>query len=275
MRFICLLGLSIILLTGTSRAQFIWNDGAHNSSYSDPGNWTGGVVPPSGSNIVIGTMNSGDVVGLDTGSDVNVSSWTFSSTLNTLGNPVAVFNDGLEQLNITGATGIANSSNLQNEFDVVVNAATNTNLSGGSAGINFQSGLNLSHFNVTTSGTVTIAANQNLIFDLNSTSTYGRIGSVVATSAVLVVHNNGYTANAHAGDTFDLTTGNFNGAVLGSLPTLSGGLMWDTSQLFSSGIISVYAVPEPSSYALLLGGLVLIIAFKRRPSFARIISRKR
>jgi hypothetical protein len=268
MKLIYLLACSILLLTGTSHAQFIWNDAAGDSFYSDPGNWVGNTAPPAtGADIVIGTMQNGDnIVGIDTAGNVTVNSWTFAATLNGLSTPVQVLNDGSgQQLTITSAGGITNSSNLQNEFDVVVNAGANTTFNGGTTGLNFQNALNISHFNVTTTGTVTIAPGQDLIFDINNTSTYGKVGSVITTGVIIQVVGNSYTA--HAGDTFDLTSASFTGAILGTLPTLSAGLVWDTSGLFSSGVLTVDAVPEPSTYALLLGGFVLLVLHKRRSIF--------
>lgn len=65
------------------------------------------------------------------------------------------------------------------------------------------------------------------------------------------------------GDSFDLF--DWGSAPIGSfatlnLPTLDGGLTWDTSDLYSGGLISVTAVPEPAYFALLtavsMGGVV-------------------
>jgi T5SS/PEP-CTERM-associated repeat protein len=64
----------------------------------------------------------------------------------------------------------------------------------------------------------------------------------------------------HYGDTFDL----FNFAALrgrfGSLdlPVLSAGLIWDTSDLYSTGTIT--AVPEPAGWMFLLGGIAITAA---------------
>ncbi len=73
--------------------------------------------------------------------------------------------------------------------------------------------------------------------------------------------------SAQAGDRFDLF--DFNAEHSGSfdlfdLPTLTNGLQWDRSQLYTTGEISVTgAVPEPETYALMLGGLALL-AWRRR-----------
>jgi len=260
-----LLLLSLSALAGPGRAQSIWNDAAGNSSYSDPVNWVGNVAPAAtGADIVIGTMQGSDnIVGIDTAGNVTVNSWTFAATLNGLVTPIQVFNDGSgQQLVITSTGGITNASSLQNEFDVVVNAGADTAFTGGSAGLLFANALNVSSFQVTTSGTVTVAPGQNLIFDINSAVSYGRIGSVSAMGAIIQVVGDSYTAQA--GDSFTLTSANFNGATLGYLPSLPQGLEWNTSQLFSNGTLSVEAVPEPSTYLFLMGGLLWLALLKRR-----------
>ena len=54
-----------------------------------------------------------------------------------------------------------------------------------------------------------------------------------------------------------------NGFASLNLPTLSGGLMWDTSNLYTTGFI-VVAVPEPSRVLLVLLGLLGLMARRRR-----------
>ena len=48
------------------------------------------------------------------------------------------------------------------------------------------------------------------------------------------------------------------------LPALDAGLAWDTTALYSSGIITVSAVPEPGASALLAGLGVLVLELRRR-----------
>lgn len=74
-----------------------------------------------------------------------------------------------------------------------------------------------------------------------------------------------------SGDTFDLfnytaATGTFDTVNLGSL---SSGLAWDTSALYTTGTLSVItsAVPEPSTYAAILGACALgFVAWRKRRS---------
>jgi len=50
------------------------------------------------------------------------------------------------------------------------------------------------------------------------------------------------------------------------LPELSAGLRGDTSRLYVDGLLSATAVPEPGSWALLLGGGVALARRLRRRS---------
>ncbi|MEZ0275921.1 MAG: autotransporter-associated beta strand repeat-containing protein, partial [Roseimicrobium sp.] len=93
------------------------------------------------------------------------------------------------------------------------------------------------------------------------------------------VLDNGYLANAAAGDVFDLldwTVGvtfttfsagtNFRAGGTGGgdleLPTLLGGNTWDVSAFTSHGLLVV--VPEPSKAMLLFGSLLLMCFYRRR-----------
>lgn len=74
-----------------------------------------------------------------------------------------------------------------------------------------------------------------------------------------------------AGNVYDLF--DWNGSLTGSfgqllLPTLANGLAWDTSHLYTSGEISVTAVPEPRTTMLWLAGLAVMARLRqrRRPS---------
>lgn len=80
----------------------------------------------------------------------------------------------------------------------------------------------------------------------------------------LTLNNTGYTATY--GNSVDLfnwttTTGNFS-AITGT--DLGGGLSWDTSSLYTDGVITV--IPEPTTWALLAGSLTVLMVLRRRRS---------
>ncbi|MCA9085973.1 MAG: PEP-CTERM sorting domain-containing protein, partial [Planctomycetaceae bacterium] len=78
-----------------------------------------------------------------------------------------------------------------------------------------------------------------------------------------------------AGNSFDLfdfnsLTGMFDNVFL---PTLGSGLSWNTSSLYTTGVLSVNnaaAVPEPSTFGLLaIGSLSCIVLRRRRSGLAK------
>ena len=71
---------------------------------------------------------------------------------------------------------------------------------------------------------------------------------------------------AAAGQTYELFDWNFLTGTFSSvaLPALASGLAWNTSALYTSGVISVAAVPEPGTWMLLLAGIGLLGCAARR-----------
>lgn len=75
------------------------------------------------------------------------------------------------------------------------------------------------------------------------------------------------SGSAAAGARWDLF--DWNGGVSGhfdtlALPALDAGLAWDSSALYTSGLLTVTAVPEPAAWLLWLTGL-LALPLRRRP----------
>jgi len=119
-------------------------------------------------------------------------------------------------------------------------------------------------------GTITFGSG--LTLDPNSTSNFEIAGigfdKVVVTGAInfggiLNLDNTGYTAvYGNSVDLFDWT-----GASSGSFTTitstpLGGGFSWDTSAIYTTGVIVV--VPEPSTWALVAFSLTAVVIFRRR-----------
>ena len=98
------------------------------------------------------------------------------------------------------------------------------------------------------------------------------IGSVQldSTSFLDIKLINGFVP--HAGDHFALFSyaqapvGNFEDF---NLPALGAGLNWDVSQLHSTGLLSVTAVPEPQTWALWMVGLGGLVVRRRWASKGR------
>jgi len=127
---------------------------------------------------------------------------------------------------------------------------------------------------VTVDGNVVFGGGNDALFEIAGTTlgtAYDHLtvnGLLTFGGALNVVFLNGFTASA--GQTFDLfdftnAAGTFSSM---NLATLGTGLVWNTSNLYVNGSISVDSVavpvPEPENYALMMLGLGVIGAMARR-----------
>jgi fibronectin-binding autotransporter adhesin len=126
---------------------------------------------------------------------------------------------------------------------------------------------------LTVTGNGTFNSGSTALFQLGGTAAgqFDKLslsGTLAAGGTLDVDLINGFTPTAgNAFDILDFTTA--TGAFTLSLPALGGGLSWNTSQLLTTGTISVAAaiaaVPEPGAAALaLLGGGALAARARRR-----------
>jgi fibronectin-binding autotransporter adhesin len=127
------------------------------------------------------------------------------------------------------------------------------------------------------SGSYTGGGNDRLVFNGGSAASKLDLTSL-ASGNFNITFASGYTPAAN--DLFDLLdwtnltgSGSLNneasaisGLSLGQLdlPSLSGGLSWDTSFWVSHGVIGIYIVPEPSRALLMLAGLSALMLRRRR-----------
>jgi len=244
----------VIPALGAAAATTVWNDGGGDQTWSTLANWSSG-VPTSTSDVQIGTQPTGDQIGVDTGA-TTIGSLTFNNTL-TASSDITAFG-ATDSLTING--GITNNSAFNQSISIGLSAGASATWFGS---LSYLSNVSIGINAITLSGSSTFAGS-NLNFDITSLSTYGRfLGSGTATVTGVTINIGGSYAGS-SGDTFDFTTGSFSGATLGTLPTLTSGLAWNTTSFLSSGLLSVVAIPEPAAYAALFGAAVIGVSVWRK-----------
>lgn len=246
-----LLSLASLITPALAIQQWIWTDGIGDQMWTDTRNWSGGVVPTATSAVQIGTQPTGDQIAIDTAAATTVASFTFN---NTLSNIVDIAPYESETLQVNGA--ITNNSLFADSFSLSVIAGANAVWSGP---LSFTAPTGIGTHQITLSNAITFSE---LEFDITDVTTYGRLlgaGTANVTGATINIGGS-YTGGIN--DSFDFTSGNFAGATLGTLPTLSGALAWNTSNFLTNGTLSV--IPEPGSWSLLGTGLAAATLVRRR-----------
>lgn len=231
----------------------VWTNGALDQTWSSPANWSAG-VPGGNSTVQIGTQPTLNEIGVDTGV-TSIGSFAFNNTLTAA---VSIAPYTTDSLQVAGD--ITNNSAFINSFTLPVTAAGSGVWTGPML---FTNNVSLGTNPITLAGAITFTGTS-LAFDVTSASTYGRfLGSGTATVAGTTI-NIGGSYNGTLGDVLDFTTGNFTGATLGTLPSLTSGLFWNTSTFLANGTLSV--IPEPQTWLLLAGGLTTLLVLRRRRS---------
>jgi autotransporter-associated beta strand protein len=259
--------------TVTATSELIIGNAGQSGQFNQGGAPGGGGTLNVGGNAVV-ILSAGTAV---LGSQTNIAAGGSLTAINgiQLGNPASV--DATKVLNATGAATI--NGNFVNNG--VVNGPT-----GGGQELTFTQFVKGAG---STSGNVEYQASylpsnspnavsvQNVLLDSTSTlimelagdapgSGYDQLdisGLATLNGTLDVALLNGFTPSV--GDNFDI----FDGSTTGSftqidLPALTGGLSWNTADLYSNGSISV--VPEPSTIVLLAAGVVaLLCCAVRRP----------
>lgn len=263
------LTMSFLGLLATASSSFgvitatVWTDGAGDQMWSSTANWNTGLVPSSSTNVQIGTQPTGDQIGVDTGGEVVVSSFTFN---NTLTSSVDIAPLTTEKLRVNGA--ITNNSAFVDSFSLSVTAGASAVWSGP---LNFTTVVDVKSNTITLANAIAFSG---LTFDIGAAS-YGKFAGVGS----LVMNGNlnfNFTSATGAG-TWDIAnqtpTGTLTGVSLGGSYSAaftevtpgnwtanSGGLDWTYKA--STGVLT--AVPEPSTWALMAAGLTTMVAFRRR-----------
>lgn len=125
---------------------------------------------------------------------------------------------------------------------------------------------------LTVTGNLTLLSTSQLVMELGgmvegvSYDSIDVTGAITLAGALNVVLVNGFSPVS--GASFNLIDaasfgGNFASV---NLPALPGGLTWNTAALATAGLLSVSgsAIPEPSTYAAILGAVALGLAWWRR-----------
>ncbi len=254
MKKIALLGIvGFLSLAASTFAQTTWTDGAFDQMWSSTSNWNPGVVPGPTTAVQIGTQPTGNQIGIDTGVATTVASITFN---NTLTNSVDIAPVATETLQVNGA--ITNNSAYTDSFSLAVFAGASAVWSGP---LSFTAQAVIGTNTITLANAITFSS---LAFDITNATTFGHFlgaGTATVTGATI---NIGGTYTGQAGDLFHFTPGAFTGATLGTLPSLTAGLTWNTTNFTSNGTLSVQSVPEPATWALFATGLAAVAIIRSR-----------
>ncbi len=187
---------------------------------------------------------------------------------------------GASFLNLSGGDlKIDGRSFVQGELDTVAGSTTvfsglvsGSGLFGGAGVVRFNGGYSPgnSPASVTIQGDMNLGSSNDLTMELGGT-TLGTgydhlnvLGTATLGGNLNIAYYNGFSASL--GQSFDLFDFNSSNGAFASinLPTLAHGLVWNTSGLYSNGVISVQAqaVPEPASFAIL--GISVVALLRRR-----------
>lgn len=243
--------------TGANQIVGIGNNGANGTivEKSGSGTWTitGASTHAGGTNVLEGTLLTSNTTGSATGTG-NVSVST-GAILGGTGRIAPAVNNSVL---VTGATLTVGDSTLSAPTASMLTLATS-----GTGSVTLQSGsyIDLDLINGAGGGdhTTDTAAADRLA-----------VGGAInlGTDSTLRVANPSGMTGFNAGDLwrlFDWTTLLVSGTFASvELPTLDPSYAWDTSQLYSAGVIGVIVVPEPSRACLILAGLLMATLRRRR-----------
>jgi fibronectin-binding autotransporter adhesin len=289
---------SAVVLSNTPGVTFQLNNSETIGALSGGGS-TGGDVVLQANNLTVGDQRDSTFSGVITGSGLLTKQGAGTLTLNsanTHSGGVTVTAGSLAVKNTTGsATG---SGNVTVTGSTILGTGRVSPASGGSVIFGNAAILSVGDAGDTSgkrliftpaSGTMstTFQSGSVVEFDLftgagsGDNSGIGTAADALQWGGTLVLQSNvklrvnnpnGMTTFAE-GDTWkvlDWTTiagsapsGTFEASML-ELPTLTGLIGWDTSNLYTAGTIGIIQVPEPSRAVLMLGGLMAAVVRRRR-----------
>lgn len=257
-----ILGITVGTTNSSFAAVKTWDNGVGDTLWTSGDNWDPSGAPNNGDTIIVGANPSFDIISVDAGS-VQIASFTTNSGVSAFSvDPLSG-----DTLQVNGA--ITNNSSNTTSFSIGVIAGASAIWSGN---LNFAGSVNIfadvTPFTITLgSGNISFTNQINLrVFGSSSYSIFNISGGSVAFTGTINLAGGTYASVLN--ESYDFTNGNFTGATLGSLPALADGVntQWDTSNFLANGTITVVAVPEPTTWALLAGSLTTVMIFRRRRS---------
>lgn len=228
--------------------------------------------------------NSGRVSIIDSAATFTGASTNASAGVISVIDSTVTFGTGAGQFVNNGRLNLTNvivngdlKSPAGSTIDVGSNVVFNGNISGagnfpGAGSVTFNGSYSPGDSPAVTTfgGNFTMGSSGSLLIELGGTAAgtgYDQInvgGTLARNGTLNVVLINGFVPTE--GMTFDVlnwsaVSGSFSSI---NLPTLGDNLSWDTSQLSSSGVLSVQAVPEPTAMLLGTASMSLLMRGKRR-----------
>ncbi len=234
--------LALLILVGATldisvlaQATFNWSDGSGDHNTNTSGNWTGGVLPTTGSNIIFGTG------GVQSGVNFNAD---FSANLVTFNGTIGYIINGTNTLQLSGASaGVTNDTSAASSIfvNVPINLAGNvtvTSTAGATAGLQF--GGNLSG-----TGDITIVNNSSQSLQFSGIDSRTSSNTIISTGA-FTVGNGTLTTSMIAGNVSNSGVLNFFSAA-GAAQTYGG-------VISGTGNVSLFALSGVNNATLTLSG---------------------
>jgi len=223
-------------------------------------NWSSGSAPNSSSVAVLFNKQPTASIELDSGGETSVGSITFDNALTA---SMSLVPFGPSTLKVVGA--ITNFDDNRHTFGLGLTAGANAIWTGP---LSFTNKVDFQNFDISVSGNLNFSGTR-IYFNINNASNYGSIdllsgGSITLGGSTKIDISATLASSLVAGNSFDFINGAFAAGSLGDLPTLSSGLYWDSSKFYTDGILTVSAIPEPSTYAMLvLSGLIFFVVRRK------------